>query len=121
MRKAHNLDESFKKAYSGLIYIFKTQRNARLIGLLAIFCISLGIYFGISLSELLLLIITIALVITTEVFNTLVEEVANLVTEETHPKIRLIKDISAGAVLISCIMSLIVGAIVFFPRIFSFK
>ncbi|MDP2938611.1 MAG: diacylglycerol kinase family protein [Candidatus Omnitrophota bacterium] len=110
---------SFKAALRGLIIILKTQINARLILIIAFFVIGTGIFLGISQLEMLIVLLTIGLVFIAEIFNTMVEETINLITEEYHTKVKLLKDMAAAAVWVACMISLVVGYFVFLRRFFS--
>ncbi|MBM3247892.1 MAG: diacylglycerol kinase family protein [Candidatus Omnitrophica bacterium] len=117
IHKAKTFIKSFKFAASGLINILKTERNARIIFILGAIAIILGIHFKISTTEFLIIILTIGMVFMAEIFNTMVEETHNLFSEEFDPKIKMIKDMAAGAVLVSAIISLVVGYFIFIKRL----
>ncbi len=113
-----NRIKSFKFAFSGLLHTFSTQTNFQIqlfIGLIA----TLGaIYFQFSRIEWLILIITIALVLTVEILNTVVEVVVDLaVKEQLLPDAKIAKDVAAAAVLLMAIFSVIVGIVLFFPHL----
>lgn len=113
-----NRVKSFKFAFSGLLHTFSTQANFQIqlfIGLIAL----LGaVYFKFSRFEWLILIITIALVLTAEILNTVVEVVVDLaVKERLLPDAKIAKDVAAAAVLLMSIFSVIVGLILFLPHI----
>lgn len=65
----------------------------------------------------MLLIFAISLVIVAELFNTAIEKVVDLITDRYHPLAKLVKDISAGAVLIAAINSIVVGYLLFFDKL----
>lgn len=117
IRKIRPLIKSFRFAVSGLIDILKTQRNARIIFILGAIAIILGIHFKISTVEFMIIILTIGMVFMAEIFNTMVEETHNLFSEDFDPKIKMIKDMAAGAVLVSAIISLVVGYFIFIKRL----
>jgi diacylglycerol kinase len=119
IKKVKSLIKSFQFAVNGLVVIFKTQRNAKIIFALGLLAIILGVYLRIPNSEFLIIILTVGLVFVAEIFNTLVEETQNLFSKKVHPKVKLIKDMAAGAVLVASIISLIVGALIFLKYIFS--
>ena len=116
LEKIKPLIKSFRFAVGGLINIFKTQRNARIIFGFGAIAIILGIYLKISTLEFLIIVLTIGLVFMAEIFNTMVEETHNLFTGEFDPEIKIIKDMAAGAVLVSAIISLAVGYFIFIKR-----
>lgn len=117
IHRAKSLIKSLTFAVKGLINILKTERNARIIFILGAIAIILGIHFRISTVEFLIIILTVGLVFMAEIFNTMVEETHNLFSEEFDPGIQKIKDMAAGAVLVSSIISLIVGFFIFVRRI----
>lgn len=115
-----DLVDSFNYAIEGFMHVIKSQRNMRIHFLLAVLALLVGIYLNLSRIELLILCIAIAFVFLAEMFNTICELTLNLITEKPHPKVRLIKDISAGSVLVASINALVVGYMLFFkPMIIS--
>jgi len=110
---------SFKNALNGVWHIINHHYNARIIFLFAFLAVALGFYLKVSKLEMFVLGVTIMLVFITEVINTLIEDIANLINEEFHPKIKLIKDISAGVVLAAVLFSLGVGYFIFAGRILN--
>lgn len=113
-----NFRDSFLNAITGLGEIFKTQRNARIILAAAIAVVILGFLFQLAVSEMAILLLTIGMVFVSEVFNTMTEKILDIISPHYNHKARIIKDIAAGAVLVSCLISLIVGALIFLKRIF---
>ena len=112
--------KSFTYAFKGIFYMMRTQHNfwiQIIIGLLAIF---LGFVFNISLFEWVLVILSCGIVLTAETFNSAIETLADTVNPNHDPKIGLVKDLAAGAVLISAIAAAIVGLIIFIPKIIMF-
>ena len=111
------LIESFNAAVEGFIYVLKTERNMRIHFLAALLFILLGVYFNFTHIEILILTITITLVLVAEMINTAVELTVNMVEGEVHPIVRIIKDVSAGAVLLTAINAVIVGYMLFSRKI----
>ncbi len=109
--------ESFNAAIEGFIYVLKTERNMRVHFLAALFFILLGIYLSFTSLELLVLCLTISLVLTAEMVNTVLELVVDMIKTEFHPLARIIKDVAAGAVLITSVNAIIVGYILFSKRL----
>jgi len=109
--------ESFNAAVEGFIYVLRTERNMRIHFLAAFFFILLGIYLNFNYLEIIALIVTISLVLASEMFNTAVELIVDMVKSEFHPIARIIKDIGAGAVLITSVNAVIVGYILFSKKI----
>ncbi len=77
----------------------------------------LGLYYRIEKTEFLILCITVALVIVCELLNTGIEALVDIIVDVYHPKAKIIKDVAAGAVLLSAVMSLVVGYVIFFNRV----
>lgn len=109
--------ESFNAAVEGFICVLKTERNMRIHFLLALFFILLGIAMGFTHLEIAVLCVTVVFVLFAEMFNTAVELIVDMVKSEFHPVARVIKDVSAGAVLLASINAGIVGYILFIKRI----
>lgn len=105
--------ESFNVAIEGFIYVVKTQRNMRIHFLLAVLLLLVGIYLNFSRVELMTLCITISLVLLCEMVNTALELLVDIVKTEFHPLAKIIKDVSAGCVLLAAINAAIVGYILF--------
>lgn len=114
------LAESFNTAIEGIIYTIKSQRNMKLHFLIAMVIVLLAIFLNIGKIETILLAIVIALVLIAEMFNTAVEKIIDLITPDFHPLARIVKDITAGCVLIATLNSIIVGYLVFSKYLIDF-
>ena len=115
--KSKSLIESFNHAVSGIVYTLKMERNMRVHFVIAILITLLSLFFDFTRFELLLLFFSIALVFITEMINTSIERIVDMITDKHHPLARLAKDIAAGGVLIGAINSLVVGYLLFFDRL----
>lgn len=104
---------SFTHAGRGIVVFIKTTHNAwiHLCGLLV--SIVLGVYFSITLTEWMFLVLSVGFVFVAEAFNTAIEIDINLTSPEYHPYARDTKDVAAGAVLISVLVALGVGVLIF--------
>lgn len=111
---------SFKHAIDGIIYTFKTQPNFRVHTFFAVLAILSGIFFNISSSQWSVIIFVIGLVIVCEMINTSLESVTDLLTDQYHLKAKIAKDVSAGMVLVSAIIAVITGLLIFVPIIWEF-
>lgn len=120
MRK-RSIISSFNYAVSGIILALRTERHMRVHYGIAIFVILLSLFFDFSRTEFLLLLFAISLVIVAEMINTALERVVDLITQDYHPLARLVKDVSAGAVLVAAINSIIVGYLLFFDRLSNYS
>jgi diacylglycerol kinase len=109
--------QSFKHALNGLKILFWEEPNAQ-IHLVVALCVSVaGIIFRISPGEWIAILLCIGGVIGLEAINTAVENLADFVSPSRHKTIKKVKDLAAGAVLAGVIASIIVGLIVFVPKI----
>ena len=109
---------SFGFAWNGIRDCFLTQVNFRIHLLLTVLAILLAIVLHISTTEWLFVLLCIANVLLAEMVNTAIEKLCDMVEKNFHPTIKLVKDISAGAVLVTALMSLITGIIIFLPKLF---
>lgn len=108
---------SLEFALNGLRLCLLEEANFRIHIFCATAVVIAGFYFGITTVEWLWILACIGFVLCMEMINTAVENLCNLVHKEIHPVIKTIKDISAGAVLVSAIMAAVCGAVIFFPKI----
>jgi len=108
---------SFKFAFHGLWSLLKNEHNSRIHFLAAIVVIAIGLALKINLMEWSLLVIVIGLVIISELLNTSLETLADLVEPEWNERIMKAKDYAAAAVLISAVISAVVGGFIFIPKI----
>lgn len=110
---------SFKYAFEGIFKLIQTQHNAWIHLLAIIITTALGFYYSIASIEWAVLVICFALVLSAEGFNSAIEALANKVEPAIDPQIKITKDLAAGAVLITAIASLIIGCIIFIPKIIA--
>jgi diacylglycerol kinase len=109
--------KSSTHAWRGIRILFKTTHNAWLQVFFGALALYLGFILHLSNIEWVLIIFTIGLVLTTEALNTAFEIDIDLTSPEYHPYAKDTKDVAAGAVLISVILSIIVALIIFLPKI----
>ena len=110
---------SFKYAIRGIGTVFKEEFNARVHFLAALVVIVLGFVLKVAWFEWIILILVMGGVFTMELINTSIEGLADLYSMELNPKIKKIKDLSAGAVLVAAITALIIGLVIFLPKILA--
>lgn len=110
--------KAFGYAFAGIASFFRTERNAKVHLVAAIAVFALGIFIGIEAVEWLWIASAIVLVIIAEMINSAIEKLCNRLTTQQDPEIKVIKDISAGFVLIASFYALIVAAIIFSPYLF---
>ncbi|MEH6706129.1 MAG: diacylglycerol kinase family protein [Galbibacter orientalis] len=109
---------SIRYACKGAYLLLKTEASIQTQASIALIATIAGFYYQISPTEWILQILTIALIMSIEGLNTAVEKIADFIHPEHHYKIGFIKDIAAGAVWISAIAAIIIGAIIYIPKIF---
>lgn len=103
-------------ASKGAWLLLKNEASIKAQLFIALVVTLAGFYFDISSNEWILQILTIALVLSAEGLNTAIEEIANFIHPENHPKIGYLKDIAAGAVLFTAIAALIIACIIYIPK-----
>ncbi len=111
-RSPMHLVEPFKVAMNGMVYTFRTQRHMRMHLYVVLVVVLIGIWLNIGLRELLAFLLTISLVLVAEMFNSAIEATVDLISPHYHPLAKFAKDIAAGAVLITTIIALVVGALI---------
>ena len=109
--------DSFRFAFSGLRLVFKTEHNAWLHLVATALVIAFALWLRVTPTEASLLAIAIGFVWVSELFNTCIEKIMDFTSVENHPTIKLIKDVSAGAVLTAAITAVAIGCFVFIPKI----
>lgn len=108
---------SFKYASSGFVHALRTEKNFRLECAAVILSVILGTLFKLSKIEWLVLIVFIPLLLAAELFNTAFEYLCNRVTQEIDPAIKACKDISAAAVMMVTLVSLVCWGLIFIPHL----
>ena len=111
------LPKSFFYAFEGLKTAAKEEPNFRIHLTIASLALILAVVLGFSITEWLVLLFTISLVLILELVNTSLEEIVNLVNPETHPLAKKAKDVMAAAVLLAAAISIIIGFVLFLPKL----
>ncbi len=101
----------------GIRYCLLTERNFKIQSSFALLTFLSGIFFHLKNYELLVILLCTAMVLCLELINTAIEKLADVVCPATHPAIKKIKDISAGAVFLAATTSCITGLVIFLPKI----
>jgi diacylglycerol kinase len=109
--------KSFRFAIAGLCSLFKNEHNSRIHVFATAVVITLGIILKLNLCEWSVLIIVIGMVFITELFNSSLESLANRVDPEINELIRRAKDYGAAAVLIAATVAVIIGCLIFIPKL----
>ncbi|CAM2846635.1 diacylglycerol kinase [Hathewaya histolytica] len=115
--KNKNLVESFNCAIMGIIAAIKKERNMKIHIGIGILVLIFSLYSNITKTELFMVLFAITLVIVAEMINTSIEHGLDALMDSYHPLIKISKDVSAGAVLIAAINSIVVGYIVFWDKV----
>ena len=119
-RVATNLLVSFKYAWQGVAYAFRTQRNFRIHVVVGSLAVSLAIALSLPPVELAVIMLTCGIVLTMELVNTALESVVDLTVEQTyHELAKIAKDCAAAAVLISALIALSVAACLLLPPLWQ--
>lgn len=117
IRGTGRLIDSFRFAINGIIDAYKKEQTFYIVSIISIIVIICGFIFKISSFEWIIIVLLIGIILSLELVNTSIEATIDLITPKYHPLAKLAKDTVAGAVLISSIVSIILGLIIFLPKI----
>jgi diacylglycerol kinase len=109
----------FHYAFNGLWYALRSQRNVRVHVVIACLAIIMGIVLRISAIEFAMIFVAITGVFIAEMFNTVIELCVDLASPEYHPLAKVAKDVAAGAVLLSAMLSVAIGLFVLGPHLWA--
>jgi diacylglycerol kinase len=109
----------FKVAFEGIFILLKKDRNFQVHLILFLLLLIASFLIGLSKFEWIAILVCSAMVFATEAVNSSIEKLADLITKEIRPEIKIIKDIAAAAVLITSIFSIVVALLIFIPKIWS--
>ena len=115
VEEAQKFKRSLRHAIDGICYAVCHEKNFRTEIALAIIVIVFILFFKVKNWEAIILVLMIMWVLILELINTVVERVVDILKPRIHPYARLIKDLMAAVVLISSIMAIIIGIIIFYP------
>ena len=104
-------------AINGMFYLLKNEDSIKVQSIVCIFFILLGCYFEINKIEWIIHILLIGFILASEGLNTVAEKVCDLINPEYDERIKIIKDIAAGAVSFAVICSLIILSLIYYPYI----
>lgn len=110
---------SFRYAFEGIAYVLRTQRNARVHLAVACAVVVAAALLRVSAIEWAILVLTMGVVFSAEMINSVAELAVDLLTERYHPMAKVAKDVSAGAVLLAALAAVGVGVAVFGPRLWQ--
>lgn len=112
-----NRIRSIGYALKGMIVLLRTEASIQIQLVIALVMTALGFYFKISNTEWIMQLLAIGLVMGVEGLNTAIEKMCDYIQPEKDPKIGLIKDISAGAVMIVSVVASLIGLIIYVPKL----
>ncbi|MEL6670843.1 MAG: diacylglycerol kinase family protein [Bacteroidota bacterium] len=110
---------SFGYAFQGIGILFKSQVNAKIHLLAIILIVALGFYLGLTAAEWCWIVLCMGFVLCMEAINTALEFLVDLVSPERNPLAGKVKDVAAGAVLLSVIFAAVVWGIIFLPKLLA--
>ncbi|MGB3713393.1 MAG: diacylglycerol kinase family protein [Candidatus Promineifilaceae bacterium] len=111
----HRISLSFKYAMDGISYVFRTQRNARIHGLISMAVVALGFWLRLPGVDWAILFLAMMVVWVSELFNTAIEAHVDFTSPEKSAPAKVTKDIAAAAVLVGATGAVIVGLIILGP------
>jgi len=117
--RSRNIFESFRFAFSGLWYALRTQRNTRIHLTITAAVVVLGLCLELSYVQWAVVTLTIGFVLVSEMLNTVAETLVDLISPGYHPLAKIVKDVTAGAVLLAAIVSIVVGLLVLGPPLWE--
>lgn len=109
--------ESFNHAMDGIEFAINHERNLKIEVFMGILASIMGFLLHISVMEWAIIVLVIAMVLCLELVNTAIERAVDLTTKEYRELAKAAKDVSAGAVLIMSMFSVIIGILIFLPKI----
>jgi len=115
MHKNKAILKSIQNAFSGIGSLIKSENNSKIHLTATILVLVLAIFLNLPIIHWVFLIFAIFIVWITEAINTSIEYMFDLIQPEIDPKVKIGKDISAGAVLLSSILSVIIGLLILGP------
>ncbi len=111
--------KSLGYALNGLRLFFSKEQNGQLQAIVSILVIIAGFVFKLSLFEWVIILVCIGLVLALEMMNSVIEKLIDHLHPHRHQQIKWIKDVAAGAVLWAAIISAVIGAIIFIPKVLA--
>ncbi len=108
---------SFRFAFLGIWQFFRNENNAKVHLLVTVIVLVAGYYFQLERNEWRWIVAAIALVWITELVNTAIEKLVDLVSPDFDPRAGAIKDLAAGAVLLSALAAVVIGGLIFWPHL----
>lgn len=111
----NKIHHSFRFAISGIMHAFKDNRNLRIHTIIAVLVLILGFLLGLTKIDKIIVFLVIVLVIASEMINTAIEEMIDLITNKHREEAKRAKDVAAGMVLVASTGAAIIGVMIFAP------
>ncbi|MDP1833315.1 MAG: diacylglycerol kinase [Candidatus Moranbacteria bacterium] len=119
MQRIKNFGMSLRHAINGLGYSLRYEKNFQNEVIVAVLVIGAMIYYRVTPSEMIVLFLVIMGVLIMELLNTVMERIADILKPRVHPYVRVIKDLMAASVLVTALLAIIIGCIIFIPYVFA--
>ncbi|MBU0597554.1 diacylglycerol kinase family protein [Patescibacteria group bacterium] len=113
------LIKSFKYAFRGFWFVFKSEQNIRIHLLASVLVVIFIVYFRVELWQAIILLLVMGFVLILELINTVFEKMVDILRPRIHYYAQVIKDIMAAAVLVSSIGAVVIGVLIFAPYIWE--
>ncbi len=117
--RKRSFKSSFRDCLNGLSFITENEKNFKREILIAVITLLFSIILKVDIEDFIIILVAIFLVLIMEIINTAIEKVVDLYTKEYNEIARIAKDVSAGAVLTASFFAVIVGIIIFIPKIIN--
>lgn len=111
--------KTFQHAVDGCLWAFRTQKNFKIHFAISLLALVLGWWLGVGMAKFLILVLAVVFGLTIEMANTAFEKTVDLITEEDHPKAKIVKDVAAGMMLIMAIGLALLGLAILFPPLWQ--
>lgn len=112
-----NIVTGFRHALHGVRHVFEHERNARVHLAFSLLAFLLGVLLKVSSAELAAVFFAVVIVFLAEIINTAIERTLDLIDMTENPKIKIIKDMAAGAVLVAATAAVMIGVAIFAPYV----
>lgn len=110
--------QALKHAWDGIVYSFKTEKNMRTHMMFAILVIVCGVLFQVNIFEWVLLVQCVVFILFAELVNSVIEKMVDVMTQQQYYTwAKHVKDMASAAVLLCAGYSVVVGIIIFVPKI----
>lgn len=119
MHRIKKFGKSLRHAVNGLSYALRREKNFQNEVIVAILVVIAMIHYRVTPSEMIVLFLVIMGVLVMELLNTVMERIADILKPRVHPYVRVIKDLMAASVLVSSVLAIIIGCIIFIPYVMA--